>query len=148
MLETRYFNLCFVFVPTPLSCRQQNQIAKFLSHTAHCNGWVSQPTSRYPPFIFSWFFCVHVTRVCLVVRTLPGLAPGCAYLLVALCRLRQPFTPVHSSRALELRMCKLHFFRVEFSWLTCMFRTKSDWICEPRAFPVRAEFVVREFGRT
>jgi len=25
--------------------------------------------------------------------------PGCTYLLVELCRLRQPFTPVHSSRA-------------------------------------------------
>ena len=76
-----------------------------------CDGWVSQPTSRYPPFIlvgFSVYTCVFGRAY------LPGLAPGCAYLLVALCRLRQPFTPVHSSRALELRMSKLHCFRVEF----------------------------------
>jgi len=25
-----------------------------------CYGWISQPTSRYPPFAFSWFVCVRV----------------------------------------------------------------------------------------
>ena len=38
-------------------------------------------------------------------------------------------------------MSKLDCLRVVFSRLTCAFRTKSDWICELRAFPVRTEFV-------
>jgi len=74
--------------------------------------------------------------------------PAGAYLLVARDVCVSRFTPVHVSRALDLRMTKLHCLRVVFSRLTCVFRTKSDWICEPRAFPVRTELVVREFGRT
>jgi len=34
-----------------------------------CCGWVSQLTSRYPPFAFSWFVCVRV-RVWSCVRLL------------------------------------------------------------------------------
>ena len=46
-------------------------------------------------------------------------------------------------------MRKLHCSRVEFSRLTRVFRTESDWNTAKRAhFPVSAELVVRVFGRT
>ena len=61
--------------------------------------------------------------------------PGCSYLCLAartcvsraVGRLRQPSTPVHWFRAHGLRMRKLHCYRVEFSRLTCVSRTESDW---------------------
>jgi len=46
-------------------------------------------------------------------------------------------------------MRKLHCSHVEFSRLTCVFRTESDWNTAMRAhFPVSAELVVQVFGRT
>ena len=53
-----------------------------LRPTNGCYGWISQPTSRYPPFTFSWFFCVPV-YVWSCVRLLTWLRVpvfDCAYL--------------------------------------------------------------------
>jgi len=77
-----------------------------------------------------WSVCLGhmICKYCqaCVARQFP-LSEGAGHVSRAVGRLRQPSMPVHWFRAHGLRMRKLHCYRVEFSRLTCVSRTESDW---------------------